>query len=183
LQFLRPSFSTSAFSVKIIVAMKHLFSPWRLKYIQDNRKVEGCVFCNALDSEDGPENLIVARAEYCFLILNRYPYTSGHLMVLPYKHVKHLDELTPEVRAEMMELSTQATQVLGRVYNAQGYNLGANLGAAAGAGIEYHLHLHIVPRWNGDTNFMTAVGQTRVLPQSLAESYAQIKTAWDSVHP
>ena len=159
--------------------MKYLFSPWRLKYIQANRSTDGCVFCQALDEPDGPDNLIVTRGEHCFVILNRYPYTSGHLMVLPYAHVARLDEVDATTRAEIMEASVKATQVLETVYNAQGHNLGANLGAAAGAGIEYHLHLHIVPRWNGDTNFMTAVGGTRVLPQSLNESYTQIKAAWD----
>lgn len=159
--------------------MKYLFSPWRLKYIQTGKQVDGCVFCSALEHQDGPENLVVARGALSFVILNRFPYTSGHMMVLPYEHVAQLNEVHADTRAEMIEFCAQATQILETVYNAQGYNLGANLGAAAGAGIEYHLHLHVVPRWNGDTNFMTAVGGTRVLPQSLSESYTQIKTAWD----
>ena len=159
--------------------MKHLFSPWRMKYIQADKMSNGCVFCKALQEEDGPDNLIVARGEHSFVILNRFPYTSGHLMVLPYKHVTHLVDIDAVTRAEMMEFCTKATTVLGEVYRAQGYNLGANLGAAAGAGIEYHLHLHVVPRWNGDTNFMTAVGEIRVLPQSLEESFEKIKSVWD----
>ena len=159
--------------------MKHLFSPWRLKYIQANKRDNGCVFCEALRAEDGPGNLIVTRGEHSFVILNRFPYTSGHLMVLPYKHVPQLTDLDAVTRAEMMEYCVKATEVLGVVYRAQGYNLGANLGQAAGAGIEAHLHLHIVPRWNGDTNFMSSMGEIRVLPQSLEESYQQIKTAWE----
>lgn len=158
--------------------MKHLFSPWRMKYIKANIKVKGCVFCAALEQEDGPENLIVHRGEHNFVILNRYPYTNGHIMVLPYKHVPRLNDVDAATRAEMMELTNQGIEVLQAVYNAQGFNTGANLGSAAGAGIEYHLHMHIVPRWNGDTNFMTSVGDTRVMPQGLEESYQQIKSQW-----
>ena len=150
-----------------------------MSFIKEGKPTDGsCVFCAALEQEDGPANLIVYRGPRAFVILNRFPYTSGHLMVLPYDHVQRLDEVDAETRAEMMELTSQATEVLGRVYAPQGFNLGANLGSAAGAGIEEHLHLHIVPRWVGDTNFMSTTGETRVLPQSLEESWALIKEAW-----
>ena len=158
--------------------MKQLWSPWRMAYIQSPKTQTGCVFCKALAEADGPKNLIVTRGENAFVILNRYPYTSGHLMVLPYKHVQRLPELDDATRAEMMEMASHATKVLQKVYQAEGFNLGANIGAAAGAGIEEHIHLHIVPRWNGDTNFMSSVGETRVLPEALEESCRKIKSNW-----
>ncbi len=140
--------------------------------------MDQCVFCEALNREDGPENLIVFRGANSFVILNRFPYTSGHLMVLPFQHVDRLNKLSPEIRAEMMELANRATDVLQQVYSPEGFNLGANLGAAAGAGIEQHVHFHVVPRWDGDTNFMSTVGETRVLPEALEESWKQIQQAW-----
>jgi ATP adenylyltransferase len=161
--------------------MRHLFSPWRMPYIGRNKaaeKAKGCVFCRALKQEDGPGNLIVQRGQQAFVVLNRFPYTSGHLMVLPFIHVANLDEVEAATRAEMMELMTTATQVLNRMYKPEGFNLGANLGAAAGAGIEEHLHLHVLPRWAGDTNFVSTIGETRVLPESLEETWQRVKTAW-----
>lgn len=159
--------------------MERIWSPWRMSYIKaSNAKDGGCVFCRALEQKDGAENLIVHRGEQAFVILNRYPYTSGHLMVLPYAHVPRLDEIDAKVRSEMIELVEQATGVLEKVYSPEGFNLGANLGSAAGAGIEEHLHLHVVPRWVGDTNFMSTVGETRVLPEELANSWEQIHAAW-----
>lgn len=158
--------------------MKHLWSPWRMRYINSFKPKNGCVFCYALKQEDGLENLILYRGEAAFVILNRYPYTSGHLMVLPYKHTNSLLDLKPETRGEMFELATKCTQVLGQVYQAEGYNVGANIGAAAGAGIEEHVHLHVVPRWGGDTNFMTSLGDTRVMPESLEETYKRVLEVW-----
>ena len=149
-----------------------------MAYIQSEKPKDGCVFCNAVAANDDESNLIVARAEHAFVILNRYPYTSGHVMVIPYKHVMTLEELNAVTRAEMMELVNHTTQVLGKVYHPEGFNLGATLGAAAGAGIEEHVHLHIVPRWVGDTNFMSSVGETRVIPEELPETYKRIKAAW-----
>ena len=157
--------------------MKHLWSPWRMRYLTEFKK-KGCVFCGALALEDGPENLIVSRGQRSFVILNAFPYTSGHLMVLPYQHVPGLSDLDEETRAEMMEMVTKSSQVLRTLYTPEGFNIGINMGEAAGAGIEEHIHIHIVPRWMGDTNFMTAIGQTRVLPEALEDTYRRVKDAW-----
>lgn len=140
-------------------------------------KVDGCVFCHAMEMSDS-DALIVYRGKYSFLILNRYPYTNGHLMVVPHQHVDTLEALTPEVRAEMMEMQTRAIVVLRSVYNPDGFNLGGNIGSAAGAGIAEHVHLHILPRWSGDTNFMTAIGNTRILPESIEDTWQRISAAW-----
>ena len=158
--------------------MNYIWSPWRMKYIEEEKSKSGCVFCDAGKQPDGVENLIVHRGEYAFLILNRYPYTSGHLMVLPFLHVPALSDLDAETRAEMMEIMNRGTQVLNEIYQPQGFNLGANIGEAAGAGIEEHVHLHIVPRWYGDTNFMSSLGHTRVLPEELEETFKRVKEAW-----
>ena len=150
-----------------------------MTYIQGQKTEPGCVFCNAAAMQDGIENLIVWRGSEAFVILNRYPYTSGHVMVVPFAHYPALEPLGASARAEMMELTTFALRVLQQVYWPQGFNVGINLGAAAGAGIAEHVHLHIVPRWQGDTNFMSSVAQTRVLPESLEDTYRRIKQAWD----
>ncbi|MDX9992365.1 MAG: HIT domain-containing protein [Anaerolineales bacterium] len=158
--------------------MKHLWAAWRMKYINKTEPDEGCVFCNAQAKPDGPQNLIVARGEQAFVILNKFPYTSGHVMVVPVQHADSLELLDPPTRAEMMELVSQATAVLRAVYKPQGFNIGMNIGAAAGAGVPGHVHIHIVPRWGGDTNFMSTVGEVRVLPEELDESYRRIKAEW-----
>jgi ATP adenylyltransferase len=128
--------------------------------------------------EDGTENLIVKRGAQAFAILNRYPYTSGHVMVVPYLHAGTLDELDESICNDMMRLVRQAITAIGTVYKPDGFNVGANLGAAAGAGIAQHVHFHVVPRWSGDTNFMTSVGSVRVLPEDLCETYQRLKDAW-----
>ncbi len=155
--------------------MNQLWSPWRMEYIDKNNKEDGCVFCNAQAMQDSAENLIAYRGKLAYVILNRYPYTSGHLMVIPFTHVPSLEELDPETRAEMMELTSRCTTVLKSIYRPQGFNVGVNMGEAAGAGVLGHVHIHIVPRWKGDTNFMTAVGQTRVLPEALEDTYLRVQ--------
>ena len=159
--------------------LKHLWASWRIKYIQGGTRESGCVFCKALSRSDGVENLIVARAEHSFVILNKFPYTSGHLMVVPLEHRGSLEELTPATRAEMMELVTHFLAVLREIYAPEGFNIGINIGNAAGAGVPGHVHIHVVPRWVGDTNFMTTVGQTRVLPETLDDTYLRIRAAWE----
>lgn len=158
--------------------MNYLWSPWRMDYLQQGKK-ESCIFCVALLTPDGPENLIVARASQSYVILNRYPYTSGHLMVVPLSHESSLEHLVRSARAEMMELATRAMHVLGSEYDPQGFNLGVNVGEAAGAGIADHVHMHVVPRWNGDTNFMSSISQTRVLPEMLEDTYWRVRKAWE----
>lgn len=149
-----------------------------MTYISNNKKESGCVFCNAQVKADNSENLIAFRGKFSYVILNRFPYTSGHLMVIPFAHVSNLEELDADTRAEMMELTTRCMTVLRELYKPHGFNMGANIGEAAGAGVLGHVHIHIVPRWAGDTNFMSAVGETRVLPESLEETYKRVEKAF-----
>lgn len=158
--------------------MDHLWSPWRMKYIQGNQKNNQCVFCVAPQQEDGHENLIIARGEHAFVILNRFPYTSGHIMVVPYDHQPSLPDLDEATRVEIIELLNRGLQVLQIVYKPEGFNLGANIGSVAGAGIAEHFHFHIVPRWAGDTNFMSTLAGTRVLPEALEDSFRRIREGW-----
>jgi ATP adenylyltransferase len=164
--------------LKSSVMGHHLWSPWRMKYIENHEKKAGCVFCTALEQEDGPGNLIVFRGEHAFVILNRFPYTTGHLLVVPYAHHPSLGPLEAAVRAEMMELVNHTTQVLEKAYQPDGFNIGVNIGAAAGAGVADHVHMHVVPRWVGDANFMSTLGETRVLPELLEDTYRRMVAAW-----
>jgi ATP adenylyltransferase len=148
-----------------------------MKYIE-NSKVEGCIFCMAQDMEDSAENLIAFRSERAYVILNRYPYTSGHVMVAPYDHRPNLEELDPETRAEIMELTTRCMTILRKIYRPPAFNMGANIGEAAGAGVKGHVHIHIVPRWAGDTNFMSSIGEVRVLPELLEDTYQRIRKSF-----
>jgi ATP adenylyltransferase len=158
--------------------MKYLWSPWRMSYIMDHERGNDCVFCVALNGDDDAENLVLHRGHQAFVMLNRYPYTSGHLMVVPDEHTPDLAALSPQTRSELMELIVSAETVIDITYRPEGFNIGANLGAAAGAGIAGHLHFHIVPRWAGDTNFMSTLANTRVLPEELTETYRRLSEAW-----
>ncbi len=150
-----------------------------MEYITTPKSDEGCIFCEALEQADGPGNLVVYRGRQAFVMLNRFPYTSGHLMIVPYDHKPSLELLESGPRAEIMDLSARAIQVLQALYTPQGFNLGMNIGNAAGAGVTEHVHLHVVPRWVGDTNFMSSISQTRVLPELLEETYRRVKAAWE----
>jgi ATP adenylyltransferase len=152
-----------------------------MEYIQGNNDTPGCVFCNELAKPDGVENLVFYRGKATCMILNRFPYTSGHMMAIPYSHVPGLCDLDGDTRAELMELVNKAIVALQAVYVADGFNVGINLGKAAGAGVTDHVHIHIVPRWGGDTNFMSSVAQTRVLPETLAETYQRVTQAWNKL--
>lgn len=160
--------------------MDYLFSPWRYRYLAERTDAEGCVLCAQLAAGDDEAKLVVHRGQLAAVMLNRFPYTSGHVMVLPYAHCGTLAACGAAARAELMELAARAETVLAAEYRAQGLNLGMNLGEAAGAGIAGHIHLHVVPRWPGDANFMTVVGETRVLPEDLAQTYARLRRAFSS---
>lgn len=149
-----------------------------MKYIEEHEEEGICVFCEAQSQEDGQRNLIVERGRKTFAILNRYPYTAGHLLILPFQHVASLDDLDADTRGEMMEMVTAGVTILREVYQPEGFNIGANLGEAAGAGIPKHIHWHVVPRWSGDTNFISSVGETRVSPEALEDTYRKIRRAW-----
>jgi ATP adenylyltransferase len=156
--------------------MKHLWSPWRLEYLMEP-KAEGCIFCHAAESDDDRGNLVLLRGERVFLILNRFPYNNGHFMAVPYSHVSSLEELDEPVLTEMMLLLNRGLGALRAIMSPDGFNVGANLGQVAGAGIEDHVHLHAVPRWAGDTNFMPVVGDMRVVPQTWLQTYDDLRAA------
>lgn len=161
--------------------MSHLWTPWRSTYMQEPRDKARCVFCEAAASANDNETFVVYRAEFNFILLNRYPYTSGHIMIAPYQHVSRLQTAGHDTTAEMMLLARRSEAVLEEVYRPQGLNIGMNLGEAAGAGIEQHIHLHVLPRWQGDANFMTSVGHTRIIPEALEDTYRKVKTAFVAI--
>jgi len=156
--------------------MQRIWAPWRLEYVASDTAEEGCFLCRALASEADRENLLVYRGATCAVILNRYPYSNGHLLIFPHRHVPELRDLTAEEKLESMELLERSTAILREAIAPHGFNVGMNLGKVAGAGLAAHLHTHIVPRWTGDTNYMAVIGDTRVIPQSLLD-------LWDRLHP
>ena len=160
-------------------AMNHLWTPWRMPYLQDDHALpDKCLFCTK-PQEPNSEAHIVCRGERCYVILNRFPYNNGHLMVVPYAHVATLEDLDPAAAAELMSLTQLSLTVLREAYDPEGFNVGTNIGAAAGAGVEDHLHMHVVPRWSGDTNFMTTLGHTRVIPEWMDEMYERLRPIFE----
>ncbi len=151
-----------------------LWAPWRMEYIKKASE-PGCVFCKKLKKKDGPENLVLYRGKRSFIMLNLYPYTNGHVMVAPLKHIKDLEKLDPATLAEMMKLTQKMITILKKVMRPEGCNVGINIGKIAGAGVLGHVHIHIVPRWSGDHNFMPVIGAAKVMPQTLAEVYKILK--------
>ena len=158
-------------------AFSRLWSPWRMEYIHKAAAPKGCLFCRVAASKADRANFVVARHGTALVMLNRFPYNPAHLMVAPLRHVAGFGGLTAAERADLLELTARAEAALGREYRPDGMNVGANLGRVAGAGFPGHLHLHLVPRWNGDTNFMPTIGGTRVLPESLARTWSRIRRA------
>ena len=158
--------------------MERLWTPWRLPYVTETSgSVSSCIFCDAQARMDD-EALIVRQGRTCFVILNKYPYNNGHLMIVPRRHVARLADLDGEELGEFAMLTQTAERVLTDVYDPHGFNMGLNLGKPAGAGVLYHLHMHVVPRWNGDTNFMTVVGETRVLPEELNQAGERVRAGF-----
>jgi ATP adenylyltransferase len=156
--------------------MDFLFTPWRYAYVTAATKPGECLFCGILQAKNDEQNLVVHRGERCFVILNAFPYTSGHTMVVPYEHVDELQKLTTPAAQEMIALTQKLEGVLRALYRPDGLNLGMNLGKAAGAGVADHIHMHILPRWIADVNFMTSVSETRVLPEDLQTTYKRIRS-------
>ncbi len=157
--------------------MDYLWTPWRYAYVSSAEKKSDCVFCDAAKAGDDQKVRIVYRGQHCFVILNTYPYTPGHVMVVPYTHLDELQKLPPEAATEMMALSQRMESVLRELYCPDGINLGMNIGKAAGAGIAGHIHMHVLPRWVADANFMSVVGETRVLPEMLEETWKRMTAA------
>jgi len=160
--------------------MDYLWTPWRYTYISTSTKSDRCIFCEAIAAGDDARALIVLRGASNFVILNRYPYTSGHVMIVPYAHEASLSGCPPETLDEMMALAQRLERTLAMLYHPDGYNIGMNLGRSAGAGVVGHLHLHVLPRWNGDSNFMTTIGETRVQPEELSTTYERLHKALQS---
>tara|TARA_B100000700_G_scaffold330905_1_gene459913 strand:- start:103 stop:591 length:489 start_codon:yes stop_codon:yes gene_type:complete len=161
--------------------MDRLWAPWRLEYIK-GPKEEGCVFCNRTQSSNDKESLILYRGRFCFVIINLYPYNNGHLMIVPYKHESDLLKVDLKTKMEILTLVDKTIKILTTQFNPNGFNFGANIGKAGGAGIADHIHYHLVPRWNGDTNFMPIISETKILVQSLNEIYDQLKPEFDKIN-
>jgi len=154
--------------------MDYLWTPWRYAYVSGTEKNSGCVFCEAPKEKDEAKSRIVYRGKQCFVILNTYPYTPGHVMIVPYAHLDELQKLPSEAANEMMALSQRMESVLRQLYHPDGINLGMNIGKAAGAGIAGHIHMHALPRWVADANFLSVVGETRILPETLDVTWEKI---------
>jgi ATP adenylyltransferase len=165
--------------------MDRLWSPWRSKYIQTfgtEQEGKGCVFCEALASSDDDAHFLVRRHAHCFTMLNLYPYNSGHLLVIPMRHTATYADLPRGAYAEMTELLRDWMQALDRVMHPQGFNIGSNIGRIGGAGIDQHVHMHIVPRWSGDANFMPVIADTKVISESMLDTMHKLRTAFDEMH-
>jgi len=155
--------------------MDYLWSPWRYRYVTGAEPTSGCVFCQKVEQNEDEKNLILYRGLNNFVLLNIYPYTSGHLMVAPYRHIAQLAQADDATWSELMMLTRKAEQAIQAAYKPEGINLGMNLGKSAGAGIADHIHMHVLPRWQADSNFISVIGETRVLPEALSDTYRKLK--------
>jgi ATP adenylyltransferase len=160
-------------------SMKRLWAPWRMKFV--GSKQNGCAFCDVLRSTDDAKHYVIWRGEHAFVMLNLYPYNTGHLLVIANAHVPSFENLQVACRTEMMELTVQSMIALRQVYQPHGFNVGANIGEAAGAGIPGHVHLHILPRWTGDASFTLTLAETKVLPETLEQTYQRVRQAWETL--
>jgi len=150
-----------------------LWAPWRMQYIVGPRS-DGCILCEKANGKEDTRNLILARGSFTYVLMNIYPYNCGHLMIAPYRHLESLEKLSVEERGEMLAWASKSERILRDAFYAEGFNIGINVGKVAGAGIDDHLHMHVVPRWNGDTNFMPVLGETKVIPEHVEETYAKL---------
>lgn len=155
--------------------MEKLWAPWRMTYIQEIGKDDECIFCTKPVKDADRENLILYRGRYCFIMMNLYPYNNGHCMIVPYFHTSECGALSDESALELWKITTKCKDALMRAFNPDGFNIGMNLGRTAGAGIDQHLHMHIVPRWNGDTNFMPVIGEIKVISQDIYQTYDALR--------
>jgi ATP adenylyltransferase len=160
--------------------MDHLWTPWRYSYVTGADLISGCIFCDA-PKQDDKQARIVHRGTYCYVILNTYPYTNGHVMVVPYAHLDELQRLPADAAQEMMALTQKMETVLRKLYVPDGINLGMNIGKSAGAGVAGHIHMHILPRWVADANFISVIGETRVLPETLEVTWERIRSAFSTI--
>jgi ATP adenylyltransferase len=154
--------------------MKHIWAPWRVAYIRAE-KPKNCIFCDKPHEDKDDENRILFRGSFNFVMMNNYPYNPGHLMVIPYRHISTIEDLTDEERLEHARITAQCITILKKIFRPAGFNTGMNLGKVAGAGIEEHIHTHVVPRWQGDTNFMPVIGDVRVIPEAVDDTYRKLK--------
>jgi ATP adenylyltransferase len=161
--------------------MDYLWTPWRYAYVSTADKAPGCVFCQCMQESNDRELLIVHRAKHNFIVLNKFPYTSGHVMVVPYAHLDELRKLPVDAAQEMMSLTQKLESVLRDVYHPDGINVGMNIGKAAGAGVAGHIHMHVLPRWVADANFVSVIGETRVLPEALDETWRRLKERFEDL--
>jgi ATP adenylyltransferase len=157
--------------------MDYLWTPWRYAYVSSSQRSGGCIFCDAPKENDDAKTLIVDRGQHCYVILNAFPYTPGHVMVVPFAHVDELQKLPTEAAHEMISLSQRMETLLRELYKPDGINLGMNIGKAAGAGIAGHIHMHVLPRWVADSNFVSVIGETRILPELLEETWNRMRAA------
>jgi ATP adenylyltransferase len=160
--------------------MDYLWTPWRYAYVTTAEKISGCIFCDLPKLGDDAQARIVYRAQYCYIVLNTFPYTPGHVMIVPFAHLDELQKLPVQTAHEMMDLSQRMEKVLRQLYIPDGVNLGMNIGKAAGAGVAGHIHMHALPRWVADSNFMSVISETRVLPETLELTYERVKGALQS---
>ena len=163
--------------------MKQLWAPWRLAFVEKVNHDAGCIFCEKPALKQDRSAFILWRGRHAYVLMNIYPYNNGHLLIAPYQHLATIEDLPSPVLFDMMRLVQRAIKAIRQAYAPEGFNLGINQGRVAGAGIEHHIHLHIVPRWDADTNFMPLLGETRVLPQHLKASFARLKAAFDKAEP
>jgi ATP adenylyltransferase len=157
--------------------MDNLWAPWRIEYVRAPKEEDGCIFCDLPDANDDQKSLIILRGATAYVVLNRFPYNNAHLLIAPFEHNSEFDALAAGTQQEMLSLATRSMAVLRKELDAGGFNFGANIGTAAGAGIEEHVHLHVVPRWTGDTNFMPVIGTTKVQVQGLQDTWEQLSKA------